>query len=245
VRRAVIAAVLLAVAAGAVAGVLLAGHHRAPGTGGHSARPPAPAASPAPAATGTPGTAEQTDPPTDLSGLRWSYYHGVMLPYSLTDGPRDTAAGLASGYSDTPAGALIAAVNIGVRASDQWGPAVYTTTIQNQVTGPDAAALLSTTQADYAQAAAAAHITGGAGLGNAYVTEEAYRWVSYSPAYAVADIVSAGPGPQGTTVRASTTIGLIWSGGDWRLIAPPAGNWANEAHELTSLAGYTIFPGQG
>jgi hypothetical protein len=44
---------------------------------------------------------------------------------------------------------------------------------------------------------------------------------------------------------AVTRIGVLWSGGDWRVIAPPGGDWGNAALRLSSLSGYTIFPGQG
>jgi len=29
------------------------------------------------------------------------------------------------------------------------------------------------------------------------------------------------------------------------VVAPPGGDWGNSAAELSSLAGYTAFPGQG
>ena len=76
----------------------------------------------------------------------------------------------------------MAALNIAVRANAQWGPDVFVPTIRDQVTGPDAAALLASCQAGYGQASQAAHVTGGQPLGNAYVTEEAFRWVGWSPA---------------------------------------------------------------
>jgi len=88
-------------------------------------------------------------------------------------------------------------------------------------------------------------VTGGAPLGDVDVAEQAFRWVAYTPAAATVDLVSAGPGGQGTTVRASTQIQVIWDGGDWQVIAPPGGNWGNSATELSSLRGYTLFPGQG
>jgi hypothetical protein len=184
-------------------------------------------------------------PQVSLAGLRWSDYHGVELPSSPAAGPRDTSGGLASGFTDTPLGALVAALNIAVRANAQWGPGIYGPTIRDQVTGPDAAALLSSCQAGYVQASQAAHVTGGAPLGNAYVSEEAFRWVAWSPSDATVDLVSAGPGSQGVTARATTRVEVVWSGGDWRVIAPPGGDWGNAAAELSSLSGYTIFPGQG
>lgn len=78
------------------------------------------------------------------------------------------------------------------------------------------------------------------------MTEEAFRWVDWTPASATVDLVSAGPGSQsGVTVRAVTAVQVIWDGGDWKVIAPPGGDWGNSAALLTSLDGYTLFPGQG
>jgi hypothetical protein len=222
--------------AGAAAALVIgrSGSSAAPG-----ARRAAPAASPAS------GPQAPQLPQVSLGGLRWSDYHGVELPSSPAAGPRDTAGGLASGFADTPLGALLAAENIAVRANAQWGPGIFTPTIRDQVTGPDAAALLSGCQASYAQASRAAHVTGGAPLGNAHVSEEAFRWVAYASLDATVDLVSAGPGSHGATVRASTRIEVTWSGGDWRVVAPPGGDWGNAAAGLSSLSGYTVFPGQG
>ena len=234
-RRLLPAAATVAVAVACVGLALLLARS---GTAGHGAAPGR-----APAASAPAGGSRL--PQVSLAGLRWSGYHGVELPSSPAAGPRDTSGGLASGFADTPLGALLAALNIAVRANAQWGPGIYGPTIRDQVTGPDAAALLSSCQADYAQASQAAHITGGAPLGNAYVSEEAFRWVAYASLDATVDLVSAGPGSQGATVRASTRIEVTWSGGDWRVIAPPGGNWGNAAASLSSLSGYTVFPGQG
>ena len=59
------------------------------------------------------------------------------------------------------------------------------------------------------------------------------------------DIVTAGPGSGGTTVLAATRIEVIWGGGDWRVVAPPGGDWGNSATAISSLTGYTIFPSEG
>ena len=157
-------------------------------------------------------------------------------------GPHYVRGGLAWGFADTPLGALLAAVNIGVRANAQWGPDVFTPTIRNQVTGPDTAALHAGCQASYDQAIRAEGVPAGQSLGRAYVAEEAFRWVTYTSVSAAVDIVSAGPGDQGTTVRAVTRIEVEWSGTDWQVIAPPGGDWGNSAAPLTSLTGYTRFP---
>jgi len=233
-RRLLPAVAAVIAVAGAGLAVLLARG----GTAGNGAAPRR-----SPAASAPAGGAQL--PQVSLAGLRWSDYHGVELPSSPAAGPRDTSGGLASGFTDTPLGALAAALNIGVRANAQWGPGIYGPTIRDQVTGPDAGALLAGCQAGYAQASQAAHVTGGAPLGNAYVTEEAFRWVAYASSDATVDLVSAGPGSQGVTVQATTRVEVTWSGGDWRVAAPPGGDWGNAAAGLSSLSGYTMFPGQG
>jgi hypothetical protein len=241
-RRALTAtAAVIALAAAAAAVVTARGGHvsgsspQERGTAVPSSAAPASAAPPA-----APGL-----PQVSFAGVRWTSYHGVRLPSSPSAGPRDTSGGLASGYSDTPLGALLAALNIAVRANAQWGPGIFGPTIRGQVTGPDAAALLAGCQSAYSQQAQTAHVTGDAPLGDAFVTEEAFQWVDWTPADATVDLVSAGPGSGGTTVRASTQVQVTWDGGDWKVIAPPGGDWGNSAALLTSLDGYTVFPGQG
>jgi hypothetical protein len=180
-----------------------------------------------------------------LARLRWHDFHGIELPSSPVAGPHVTRAGLASGFADTPLGAVLAALNIAVRANAQWGPAIFVPEIRDQVTGPAAAVLLDSCEAAYTRASQAAHITGGRPLGNAYATEQAFRLAAYTPAAATVDLVSAGPGTQGVIVRAVTRVGVAWAAGDWRVIAPPGGDWGNAAAPLASPAGYTTFPGQG
>jgi hypothetical protein len=215
----------------------------------HSAAPRGPAATatasagPGSAGPGSPGQPQV--PRVSLGSVRWRGFHGVELPVSAQAGPYDTSGGAAAGFAHTPLGALLAAVNIGVRANAQWGPRIFTPVIRGQVTGPDAAALLASCQAAYGQAAQSANVTGGQPLGTADVTEQAFRWVDYTPAAAILDLVSAGPGGNGATVRASVQMEVVWDGGDWKVVAPPGGDWGNSAAELSSLAGYTVFPGQG
>ena len=231
---AAVAAVLLAT------GLAFALTGRPPASRGPAATAPAPA-SPAGAA----GPGQPQVPRVSLASVRWSGFYGVELPVSAQAGPYDSSGGVAAGFAHTPLGALLAAVNIGVRANAQWGPRIFTAVIRRQVTGPDAAALLAGCQAAYDQAAQSAGVTGGQPLGTVDVTEQAFRWVAYTPAAAILDLVSAGPGSNGATVRASVQMEAVWDGGDWKVGAPPGGDWGNSATELSSLAGYTAFPGQG
>lgn len=177
-------------------------------------------------------------PVLELSGVRWVSYHGVRLPVSAQAGPRDTAFGLASGFADTPLGALLAAINIGVRTSWELGPDVFQPTIQQQVTGPFEAAMLSADLDDWGQGAEQVTGTGPDAV------EAGYQWAGYTPSAATADVVTEGTAADGSTVYAVTQIQVQWLAGDWRVVAPPGGDWANDVTQVASLNGYLTFPGQ-
>ncbi len=235
--------------AAAVAAILLGAGLALALTGPPASRSPAATAtapaSPGPAGTAGSGQGQPQVPRVSLASVRWSSFYGVELPVSAQAGPYDTSGGMATGFAHTPLGALLAAVNIGVRANAQWGPRIFTPVIRGQVTGPDAAALLAGCQAAYDQAAQSGGVTGGQPLGTVDVIEQAFRWITYTPSAAILDLVSAGPGASGATVRASVQMEVVWDGGGWKVVAPPGGDWGNSAAELSSLAGYTAFPGQG
>jgi hypothetical protein len=71
-------------------------------------------------------------PVVDVSGIRWVNYRGYRMPVTSSNGPRDTSGGLVSGFSDTPLGALLAAINIGALTAWQFGPAVFQPTRQRR-----------------------------------------------------------------------------------------------------------------
>jgi len=195
--------------AAAVAAILLGAGLALALTGPPASRDPAatataPASRAGAAGSGSEGPAQV--PPVSLASVRRSGFYGVELPVSAQAGPFDTSGGVAAGFAHTPLGALLAAVNIGVRANAQWGPRIFTAVIRGQVTGPDAGALLASCQAAYERAAQSGGVTGGQPLGTVDVTEQAFRWITYTPAAAILDLVSAGPGSNGTTVRASVQM---------------------------------------
>jgi hypothetical protein len=176
--------------------------------------------------------------------LTWVSFHGMRLPVSATAGPRSTRGGLASGFADTPQGALLAAINIGVRTAAQWGSAIFMPTITHQVTGPAAPALLHAEETAYAQLRATAHVSAGQPAGQVHAAEDGYRFAAWSPAAAAVEVLTVGPTASGTTVLAATRVQVVWKRGDWRVVAPPGGNWANAATAISSPLGYTIFPGR-
>lgn len=177
----------------------------------------------------------------NLSGTTWHDFHGIRLPHDRANGPAHTGHHRAWGFADTAGGAVFAAVHIGVRANAQWGPATFTPTIRKQIAGPDKAALMKETESSYEALARKAGVTPGAPVGRAYAIEEAFRVESFTPDAATVDIVTAGPGNDGTTVRAATRIQLTWRRGDWRVLAPPGGDWGATAHTISSLDGYRTF----
>ncbi|MEU8804894.1 hypothetical protein [Spirillospora sp. NPDC048819] len=182
-------------------------------------------------------------PEVSLAELSWRDYHGVLLPYSGAAGPREVGGDRAAGFARTPLGSLLAAVHIAVRANVQWGPKVFEPTIEEQVIGPDAEALLASTRAAYEELRG--DRPDGAALGRGYVVLEGFRWQGYSPQGASVDLVSAGPGDSDVTARAVTRVQLRWQDGDWRVVGPPGGTWAGAASAIESPDGYVRLQGGG
>jgi len=226
--RIFIAATALAVLAGIIATFMSHGGQAAAVHPGTSGQPPQ-VASP-PAAADTPVT-----PVTDVAGLRWVNDQGYLLPESAQAGPHFISGGRASGFADTSLGALVAMINIAARTAWEFGPAVFQPTIDSQVTGPYASEMLSLDQDAYGNA------TGQADGPYARIT--GYQWAGYTPSDATADLAEEGP-VSGVTMYAAIQIQAQWVNGDWRVVAPPGGDWANSATEIGSLNGYLTFPGQ-
>ncbi|GIH51667.1 hypothetical protein SAMN05421833_12974 [Microbispora rosea] len=223
-----VAAVLIA--AGVLLAVLPAAQSSSPGS------PPVPSA---------PAQFADTSTKVDVDGWRWADFNGVRLPYSGSDGPRTVVGDRAYGFAPSPAGALLAALHLGMRASPRWGPAVFEPTIAKQFTGSDRPALMRAVRATYDSVRAVAGVAEGGPIGRAYVVEEAFRWQAYTPGLAIVDVVTAGPGRGGVTVRISTRLQLVWRDDDWRMVAPPSGDWTRSSAPVADLTGYTLFPDRG
>jgi hypothetical protein len=166
---------------------------------------------------------------------------GTVVPESPQAGPQQGPWPLAGGYADTPAGAVLAAVNIALRTAGQLGPDIFTVTISRQVTGAGAAALLSAAWKDYA-AAVGQHppaSTGGP-AGAADASTRAFRLISWTAQAATVEVLAGadnGSGP-GLVV----TLQVQWLGGDWRLVAPANGIFAGTAAK-GDVPDFTPLPG--
>jgi hypothetical protein len=175
-------------------------------------------------------------PVADVAGLRWRNDHGYLLPVSAQAGPHVVRDGLASGFADTPLGALVAMINIAVRTAWEFGPAVFQPTIEHQVTGPYASEMLSLDLDAYGQGSTQI-------AGQSYARMVGYQWAGYTATDATADLAEEGSAG-GATVYVAVQIQAQWVNGDWLIVAPPGGDWANTATQIGSLNGYLAFPGQ-
>lgn len=166
---------------------------------------------------------------------------GAVVPVSATAGPARTAGGLASGYADTPAGAVIAAVNIAVRVSGQLGPAIFVPTISRQVTGTAAQELLSAAWQEYSQAGGSQPSAAGGPAGPATAAVTAFQVTAWSPGQA--DITLTAAASPGSHEQVTVPLRLQWLGGDWRLVAPPGGDFTASPAASRVPSGFTALPG--
>ncbi len=216
--------VVLVLVAAAVAAVV--NHH-----GGNA---PVAAPTATPTATSSSGPTAPAPAPVDTAiptaapVTAWTDYHGVLIPTSATAGPGRVTGDVASGFTHSPTGALLAATQLPVRrilAAD-WAT-VLTTSV---VPGPGVAVWRST------RSQLGTEITPPAG---GWTQTAGYRFLAYNPAQAVIQFLnSASTGDFTVTV---TTVS--WNGGDWKLVLQPNGDDTPTTTPTTSPAGFTIWQG--
>lgn len=177
----------------------------------------------APAPSG-PASTNLTTPPRQLE---WKLIDGVRLPYSKTDGPARIVGPLATGYSHTPQGAVVAAWQISTRmltvpdyeqvlGTQCLGSEADRTQVRNGVT---AVRSLSSDQF-------AAH----------FAQPIAYKFVAYGPYFA--HLYFATPSPQGGYDFAGRAV--VWSDRlqDWQYQLVSG---LPQLPNSTSLDGFTTF----
>jgi hypothetical protein len=184
----------------------------------------------------TPATAPPTPQATaPLPDVRWVELAGVALPVSGTDGPWDLRDGLARGFSETQFGAALAAVHLVVRTSPSVGSVIARPTLETQVVGPNQPSLMNSVME--------------------HATDEedrpaTARVVGYVPTY-----VSAGAASVDLVISSDelalrrqyldVRVSLQWSDGDWRLVAPPQGDWATVTTGIDALPAHLRRYGGG
>ena len=196
--------------------------------------------------TGTDG-ARPLDTAAVPAQVTWRPYQGVQVPYSGVDGPTDNIASAApTGYSHTPQGAVLAAIQgqtrLALAPDSSW--AQTTTILVAAGAGRDS----------YAIARAGASITAPADPATT-ATFTGFRVTDYRDEQADIELATTMPGGQLT----STAVTVLWRGEDWNIAlpAPETGGdsttpdmgadaeWdapaASDPVALTSLDGFTAF----
>ncbi len=170
-------------------------------------------------------------PTTTPTGLTWSTWAGVQEPTSTDAGPAHVAGAVAAGYARSPLGALLAAQQIGTRylASPHGG--WRTVTLAQVVPGPgrDRFVAFRSTTTDAAP-------PGG------YGQPVAFRFVSWTPAQGVVQLVSRVPGFDGFQVVTST---VLWRDGDWRLQLQNDGGVSPTAVQVPTPTGFVLWGAPG
>jgi hypothetical protein len=181
-------------------------------------------------------------PSVSTSGWQSAQVDGEAVPVSPSAGPASGAAGLASGFTDTPAGAVLAACNIAVRISGQLGSAIFVDTITRQVTGPGADALLAAAWQEYGQASADAEPgSPGGPAGKLTASLTAFRLTAWSGKAASVTLVATAPG--NASEQVTVPVQVRWSGSDWLLVAPSGGAFTGSRSAPGLPPGFTALPG--
>lgn len=187
----------------------------------------APDAGHAPSAPGSPAPS--------APAVTWHDVAGVDLPFSTVHGPRVTEHGQAAGYTHTEQGAALAAVQVLMRTSATAGPDVYRPVLTGQVIGPTATTLAHSLDERYQHLRAqhAGPIVDGRPIPGNNATIAGYLATGHDDPtdLAVVDVLLTAP-----TLDAGQLIDFIvtlrWTDGDWRVIAPPDGDWGNLTYRL-------------
>jgi hypothetical protein len=127
------------------------------------------------------------------------------LPFSTAgDGPRSVAGGVATGFSHSPVGALLACAQTALRIG-AVNPPAQAAVVRAMVIGAGRSELLASRPASVP--AVKPQLAG-------------FRYLSYTPGTAVIDLAERVTDVAGGTSRFVDVgeLQLAWSGGDWRLV---------------------------
>lgn len=176
--------------------------------------------------------------------------YGAQIPSSKA-GPRQTANGRALGFDRSPAGAVLAAINIFARSESRPGPSVFEPTIKEQVVGPDKDKLLANVQRSYAERVAQGVVPDSNGVLSAAVDSArsnqsklwAYRVDAYDDASASVNLVLRSLSA-GAPTYVNFALTVRWGDGDWRLVAPLNGEFASAGQQMTEVPDTYIVLGK-
>jgi hypothetical protein len=205
---------------------------------------------PAPDRAGSGDPPASTQVPTGPAGqvvlsgedVSWQRLCGIALPVSTRHGPHDRGGLRAVGFARGPTGAVLAGLHLAVRVSPQLGPGVFGPTLAEQVTGPDAPVFTQLVHIQYQQQLQQQATRAGYGqpVCPIYGRFAGFLLDSHTASAASLRLLVEAPGPGGGPQLASVLVQLSWVDGDWRLVAPPGGDWARVRTLLpaSAAAGY-------
>lgn len=151
-------------------------------------------------------TSQAVDPTAPPEQVSWQAYQSIDLPSSAVSGPK--SASPASGYTQSPQGAALAAIQTTVRIStapdNQWAAQVRSSVAPGA--GRDAFMI------NRAQLT----ISPGAPQDEARPTVRGYVMRDYSDQRATVDIITS----YSDDSVLSTTARMLWRDGDWKLVLP-------------------------
>ncbi len=183
----------------------------------------------------------------------WQDLFGIPVPAGPPR-PREVAGNRTTGFEQSPAGAVLAAINIMYQTQPSIGPAVFEPTIAEQVVGDDKATWLAKLKESYAEDKAQGRQTGPHGElidALAQATREksqvwGYRVDAYdSAAASVQVLMRTEPVGLVEPVFVNLALTVQWVEGDWRLVAPVDGDPSTGASQVDDVPkGYVVL-GEG
>jgi hypothetical protein len=182
-----------------------------------------------PLAAAAPGPAEAVVEPLLVApeGVRWQLFMGVALPYSPGFGPTVVDGPLYGGFERSQPGALLAAVQLGVRylltPDEGWREVLDRQVLPGA--GRDAFARNRAGIDPQAPPGTYGQIAG-------------FRIVTFTPEVAVVQLVSRFP-TSGVLQVSTTTV--RWVGEDWRLQLQPDGGTSPTAQAVPTLDGFVVW----
>lgn len=163
--------------------------------------------------------------------LTWAAVGDQPVPLSSAHGPRDTAGGMARGFSRDELGAALAAIHISARLSGEAGPDVYEVVAREQCLG-DVEATLAAIRGSRSVAPA----------GTAVPETYYYKITAGDPGGNQVLVSLAVSSPQGRSLGGYVGVlrTMRWVEGDWKLQVPPL-----PAQVIGSVEAYTPLGGPG
>lgn len=160
----------------------------------------------------------------------WQRVYGATVPFSTSDGPTEIRDGLATGYSHTPQGAVIAAAQIAYRLNAR--PADRDLYIhQVSASAPQLAAYDKARSAGRLPEQEPEQVT------RYLVAPDAFQVENYADDMAIVRLAARGPVNDGKQLWAAVRLVMVWDDGDWRL--KPTDASSSQTEYVDSLDGWT------